>query len=273
MSMIIQRSSFLLLTGLLLISVSVSAQQDKNSVAPNLVREADVYFSKRLWRVIDLREKINYKAIWPKSAINRILYEAASNGDLRAYRTASLKSFYSPAEFLSIGADTEFVKVLIDPNDEELYRLDTVVETMNPERRISHLMLMEEWYFDRKLSTHIPRIIAIGLLYNARFAGQNIGLQPVCWFKFYDRHKKEKDAKAILVQRYVFNKENIHDKFTFDDWFEQRRFHSYIIKESNQFDRSLMDDPEVRQNGIDALIRAEIIKQRELERDASGFED
>jgi gliding motility associated protien GldN len=237
------------------------------------IREADVLVSKRVWRVIDLREKQNYKAIWKGSPLNKILYEAVLNNQLIAYRNDSLKSSFSLQVFKMIGGDTLFVQNIIDPNEPDITRTDTVIETMDPEKRIKHVMVMEELIFNQKYSTSSIRIIAIAPLYRLKFAGEDVGLTPLCWLKYNDRFEKETDCRDILKNRFIFNKENSRSTFSFDDWFEQRQFNSFIVKESNQWDLSIMDDPEVKRNGLHALIEAARIKQEQFEQHQNNFEE
>ncbi len=236
-------------------------------------READVLVSKRVWRIIDLREKQNYKAIWKGSPLNKLLYEAVLNNQLKAYQSDSLKSSYSISYFRMIGGDTLFVKNIIDPNEPDILRIDTVIEIMDPEIRIKHLMLMEELIFDKKYSTSYIRIIAIAPLYRQKFAGEEVGLAPLCWLKYNDRFEKETDCRDILKNKFIFNKENSRSTFSFDNWFEQRQFNSFIVKESNQWDLSIMDDPEVKRNGLHALIEAARIKQEQFEQHQNNFEE
>ena len=51
---------------------------------PNL-READVAYAKRVWREIDLREKMNQYLASPKARLIDVLMTAIMNGELTAY--------------------------------------------------------------------------------------------------------------------------------------------------------------------------------------------
>lgn len=115
--------------------------QEKTIPNPT-IREADVVVSKRVWRVIDLRKKQYYKAIWNGSPLNKILYEAVLNNQLIAYRNDSFKSIYSLSVFKMIGGDTLFVQNIIDPIKPDITRTDTVIETMDSEQRIKLLIVM-----------------------------------------------------------------------------------------------------------------------------------
>ena len=55
------------------------------------LREADVMFQKRVWREIDLREKMNSVYASPKSRLIDIIISAVMAGELTAYDAASTK--------------------------------------------------------------------------------------------------------------------------------------------------------------------------------------
>jgi hypothetical protein len=70
----------------------------------------------------------------------------------------------------------------------------------------------------------------------------------------------------------MYNSGNHYQKFSYDDWFEQRNFSSFIIKESNPYDIFIMDDPEVRRKGLEALIEAGKLKQQTIEQEHDMYE-
>jgi gliding motility associated protien GldN len=261
----------LLLIGILAVAPTlVWAQQP---VPATELREADVLFSKRTWRIIDLREKKNKIAVWPGNPLNKILYEAVRTGQLKPYRSDSLRSVFDIEEFMKLCSTVEYIETPIDPNDPTITRLDTITTEFDAEQNIKQLVLMEDWYFDKKRSTQIVRIIAIAPLYRNKVAGIDLGLQPLCWLKFDDRFNKEKDCRDVLVSQYMFNAQNSHSKFSYDDWFTQRLFNSYVIKVANLYDVSILKDPEYKRGGFEALIEAERIRQQMGEQEGNVFED
>ncbi|MFA6261644.1 MAG: gliding motility protein GldN [Bacteroidia bacterium] len=259
----------------MLISGMVRAQQEPlRPIPPTETREADVMFSKRIWRIIDLREKQNKIICWPKDPITRMLYLGVQSNQLKPYKDDSLRSVFNLEEFAMRGSSKILVRKLVDPNDPEgFYVTDTVMEPFNPEEQIDHLLLMEDWYFDKRMSKEFPRIIAIAPLFNWKVEGYDLGLQPLCWLKFDDRAKKETTCRTILVNHRLFNPVNSRSMFTYDDWFQQRRFSSFIIKTSNMYDINIMDDPDIKHSGLKALIEAERLKRETFERDANLFEE
>lgn len=255
----------------LLCSNTIFAQ--RQVVAPQKMREGDAMYAKRTWRIIDLQERQNKVAVWPRNPLPKVLYDAALTGQLRPYKNDSLTGFYDVEQFVKLGVDTFFAKKLIDPNgDEDNYTMDTIVDEFRPTERIQQFMILEDWYFDKRTSQQRAQIIAIAPLYRRTISGIDLGFIPLCWFKYYDRFDKEKDCRDVMVNSLMYNAGNPYQKFSYDDWFEQRNFSSFIIKESNPYDIFIMDDPEVKRNGLDALIRAGKLKQQTLEQEHDMYE-
>src|SRR6478609_4009873 len=90
------------------------------------LREADVSFSKREWRIIDLRERANKTAAWPKKPLTKILYEAVRTGQLKPYRSDSLRGYYNIETFMKLGYEVEYIETPIDPNDPSITVMDTI---------------------------------------------------------------------------------------------------------------------------------------------------
>ena len=240
---------------------------------PQQLREADALYSKRTWRLVELRERQNKVAMWPSNPLVKVLYDGLANGTLRAYKNDSLTSFWDLEQFFKIGADTFLVRKLINPNsDDDLYTVDTVIERFNAVERVKQLLLLEEVYFDARTAQQRTQIIAIAPLYQKQIAGIDLGFIPLCWLRYYTRNPNEKDARSILANSYMYNNGNPYQKFSYYNWFEQRNFSSFVIKESNPYDIFIMDDPDVKRNGLDALIRAGYSKQQTLEQDHDMYE-
>ena len=51
------------------------------------IREADIFYEKRVWRIIDVREKMNAPFVYPEDPFFKILSDAATKGDIRVYST------------------------------------------------------------------------------------------------------------------------------------------------------------------------------------------
>lgn len=239
------------------------AVQERKVVPWPYLREADVHFAKRITRVIDVREKQNKPMAWPKNPLGLILYNAVKDGKLIPYMSDSLASSYEIDQFLALGTDTTYGEKSIDPDDPTITEPDTIVSRLRPEEDINKFMLVEDWIFDKKESRMFVRIISIAPMYRPRVAGVEFNYRPLCFLKYFrdPNDPDEFDVREVLVNYEIFNPSgNDAKRVTFDDWFEQRLFSSYITKESNMWDLSINDMDEFKTTNISALLEAERIK-------------
>lgn len=250
------------------------AVQERKVVPWPYLREADVFWAKRITRMIDVREKQNQCMQWPKNPLSLVLYNAVKEGKLIPYRDDSLSSVMTIEEFMGLGTDSDYVETPIDPDDPTITRLDTVVTPFRPEDKIKKYRVLEDWIFDKKESRMYVRIIAIAPQYNRKVAGIELGEQDICVLKYHrspddaDRN----DVREILVGMEVFNRQNDAARVTFDDFFEQRLFSSYITKEANQYDNRIKDFEEFKDNKVAALLEADRIKYDLFEKEHDLWE-
>lgn len=225
------------------------APQEKEIIPYDNIRESDVFWQKRIWRVIDSREKMNlpfkYEGIdWKDmKPLITIMRDAAVSGEITVYQEDNFKTVRLPADVEKMGAGTDTIPLYdLDGN----YIKDTIVKREFDPTKVMKYRIKEDWFFDEETSTMQVRIMAIAPLYFDEQAQIDL---PMFW-AYYPT------LRNILVKQEVFNPRNDAIRFTWDDLFEMRYFSSYIYKESNVFDRRIQDYA----TGIDALRESDRIK-------------
>ncbi|HTI59804.1 gliding motility protein GldN [Mucilaginibacter sp.] len=222
------------------------------------VRESDVAYAKRVWREIDVREKMNQYLASPKQRLIDILMDAVAAGELTAYDANPSKedpdgdAFARPltaAQAKSKMADS----VLVDKFDKNTG--DKIGSTMQPGQfnpdSIVKFRIKEDWIFDRQRSIFEPRIIGIAPMVKQNVTGLSLDYQPAFWIYF-------PDARPILATKEAVDRSNDNTGLSFDDVFMKRIFTSYIVKVSNDKDERIKDYAQ----GIDKLYESEKVKKQ-----------
>ena len=242
------------------------------------LREADVMWAKRIWRVIDLSEKMNHKLYYPLTKLTDrmclfevIKYGALDEGAITVYKPEDDRFSFplkptngninSPDYKFELAKlfskeikiplrDQETGEQLTDENGIPLFN-DTI--EFYESKDIIKYEIKEDWFFDKQRSVLDVRIIGISpivyLTEDNNGKDEIIGLKNIFWLYF-------PECRYTFQNFYVYNPHNDSQKMSFDDLFWKREFSSTIKKESNVFDRTISPN----NNGLDALLESERIK-------------
>jgi gliding motility associated protien GldN len=225
----------------------------ENRVLPyEPLREADIPWERRMWRIIDVREKINLPFTYPPQPFFSILAEAAKSGEIKVFKDETFKEMMSPDEVMAKLVITD-TSLIFNPDTYE----DEVVITnspVNPEE-IQKYRVKEMWFFDEESSRMGVRILGIAPIkdYYDEASGEFKYAIPVFWVYY-------PEAREALSRYQVFNEANDASPGTWYDLFEQRRFSSYIYKQSNVLDFRLDDFYNGPDKGLERLMESERIK-------------
>jgi gliding motility associated protien GldN len=248
----------------------------RKPVPYHYLREADMMWTKKIWRMIDLKEKINHPLYYP---------------------TTKLDDRYSLIDLLLYGVEFEGL-VVYDPVDDEFTtpmtaeqikekfgeKSDTIM-VENPETgeleprlqkterntsEVQRILIKEVWYFDKQramLECRIVGLCPIRMFEKAATlnsdqaptaeAGEGeekeLTMKQVFWVYF-------PAARPLLANHEVFNSNNDAERRTFDDIFFKRRFSSYIYQETNVYNNRFITTDGFKK-GLDALLESERIKE------------
>lgn len=227
------------------------------------LRWDDAFYAEKVWRELDLREKLNrvfqYEAIDDNGSqmfVNMVM-NAVNKGDVTAF---SDDRFTTPLDLATIQQltsgklDTNYVY--------DIKQIDKVIG-INVSRKafdaksVTRLRLKEEWVFDRESSRMFCRILGIGFLKTEYFPNttKERGTSSLFWIYY-------PDLRPALAKAEVYNPKNMgQSRMTWEELFESRMFSSYITKSTldnpgNKPIKTYLKDP------ILALLEGENIKEK-----------
>jgi gliding motility associated protien GldN len=234
------------------------------------LREADVMWSKTIWRVMELKEKMNFPFYYPEEPIGdrmsliSLLMWGIQNQGLTAYNydMASGEEFATVMTVKDIedkfGAKDQVIMVE-NVEDPDGPMIEKTIEGEIYLEEVKQIMLKEVWFFDKQRSVLEVRIV--GLCPIRIFTkdsdnpdaeeGEEMQKKMLFWVYF-------PEARKILANHEVFNPKNDAKRMSFDDAFFKRFFSSYIVQESNAYNNRPISDYTV---GLESMLEAERIKE------------
>jgi gliding motility associated protien GldN len=243
--------------------VDKRAEMEREILAYDHIREADIMWQKRIWRVIDVNEKINLPFKNRERPLINILLEAADSNVIELYSVIDDK-FTTPMtedERGAIAGGIDTVPVVNPDTYEVTY--DLVPRDLNPDD-IRRYRLQEIWFFDKESSTMQVRILGIAPLMDELDENGNILYERAMFWVYYPA------ARQMLANENTYAYGNDAAARSWEDVFESRYFNSYIIQESDVLSRRIQDK---FTNGRERLMEAERIKQEifNLEQDLWSY--
>jgi len=227
--------------------------KERQVLAYDDIREADVLWSKRVWRVIDTREKMNLTFSYPEQPFVGILLDIISKSDEAKIFTDDGFTMETTAdEILNRLGASETIEVY-NPVTEE-FETETVTNDFNPEL-IKKIRIKEDWVFDEEASTMVVRILAIAPIIDEYDDNDNFRGERAMFWAYYPSIRQD------LARYEAYNPLNDAQRLSWEDLLEMRYFSSHIYKEGNVRDMRIKDYT----SGVDILLESERIKRKIFE--------
>lgn len=219
------------------------------------IDDRDILWSKIVWEVIDLNQKINLPYYFPIDTTNisnnrRSLFDTLYKG----IRNGKIKEAYSDSFFSSKITRQEIAGMLFNVrqtgNNIDTFKIST--------QDITAFKIKGMWYFDKRQGELKYRLLAIAPLGpDVQTLGvseiEDDNLYELFWI-FYP------SARDILHKAKVFNPKNSSHPISFDHLLNARRFASFVIRTENIYDNRKISDY-VRGNSLFQLLEADKIKE------------
>jgi gliding motility associated protien GldN len=223
--------------------------KDRTPLAYEHIREDDAVYRQRVWREIDVHEKMNLPFAYAATEDNgsqrfiNILLNAIKSGEVTAFDPIDDR-FTTPYTFKQIAENlVGKPKVVQIPDFEKdpdgskgLMKDTTISQDFDPEK-VERYWIKEEWVFDKESSRMYARILGIAPLKTITNAdGSYRAVLPVFWVYY-------PDLRPMLAKYESYNGKNYGARMSWEELFESRMFASRIIKSTidNPGDKYIQD--------------------------------
>ena len=240
-------------------------------------RYDDIVWSRIVYKVIDMRFKQNYQFYFPtrptkeyRSLFN-VMLNAVVDG-INVYRRNPRDIMPMYDEKLS-GEELSRVFAYDDDPYNNLIQVDTItdqrsINMMQYNQYVKNqlkFLIQEAVFFDKHTSRMYTKIIAIAPMYalqpdntESRDRMAYFRNSVLCWFAF-------DELRPYLVKQNVIGDRNNSERLTYDDFFTQHLYESYLLGESNMYSRMLLS-----YLTDESKLRAE---QKRIEKELINFEE
>jgi gliding motility associated protien GldN len=261
--------------------VGMQVADNQSPIAYGYIDDRDVLWSKTIWEIIDLNERINFPFYYPtinngllsneRKSLYRILYDNIASGNItEIYST----SYFNESEKLTF---EDLTDILVSRNlsaegisksnageqvtedDYDTYKIET--------DKIVQYRIKGTWYFNKRLGELKYRLLGIAPVapdvstLSQGPEAMKDALVPLFWIWF-------PDAREALANSNVFNTRNSSQPITYDHMLNSRRFNATIYREENVYEDRQVNEY-IYEDALRQLLESERIKSviRDFEQD------
>jgi len=258
--------------------------ENADTIATVFHRTDDVVWSRIVYRIIDMRYKQNFQLYFPTNpedpkywSLFRLIMDAVVNGRttndgrqeyLRLFQKNQrrLKPVFADTLELTRSLDMQMAfatdkpeNVSTDLDDDFLVLYDSINNTirMNTygyetfiKNQIKYLTV-EVVFFDKHTSRFYTKIMAIAPMYAPLSAGNSVFeclYKQVMFWVLFD------DLRPFMARKYMIPTNNSSKRVTFDNFFAEHLYTSYIVGDDNMYDRMIVEGQKIRADKFEDFV-------------------
>ena len=236
------------------------------------VRENDVIWESVIWREIDYNEKFNQFFYFPKNAeqstqgrisLVNLIMRGVRSGEIPVYEDDDMvkELDLNDAIIQLAGAPytveeeitDEYGNPVYDDETDEIKKRSVTKTRSFDSTSVIKVKLKEKWYIDKQDTRQKVRIVGLSFYYQKENAAGEKNYTWSWWIPMDDMR-----VRQVFVNANAYDENNDVVERSYDDIFIQRYFDSYVIRESNVYNRSISEYVA----GLDAVIESQRIEDK-----------
>jgi gliding motility associated protien GldN len=245
--------------------------KDRTPLAYEHIREDDAIFKQRVWRDIDIREKMN----------QQFVYEAEESNGSQKFIDILLRAIQEDPNVISYNSiddrfstpmtKAELIGTLVggyrdeqvpdrdkDPDGSKgIFKTVRIRDDFNA-NAVTKFRIKEDWVFDKESSRLTVRILGIAPIQVDTLTVPGMPIEKLLFWVYYPK------LRPMLAKYEAYNGKNFGARPTWEEVLESRMFSSYIVKSTyDNYKNVYLDQiPGLKENGILRLYEGDLIHNR-----------